>query len=198
MLNKISIGLNIVLLIAVINLYVKTCNNNNDESVLIETTSAETTVNIAYIDTDSLNVHYDYVNDLAEELNKEIEKKQRRLERKTTKLQSEFTQLQRLSPSMTQSQLQAAQQRAVEMDREVQVMQNDLAEELNEEQLAMQTKLIEKLDSFMTKYNKTEQYDYILKKFNGSDILIANGTLDITDTIITLLNLDYHKDDSVK
>jgi outer membrane protein len=197
MLNKISIGLNIVLLIAVINLYVKTCNNNNDEPALTETTSAEKPIKIVYIDTDSLNVHYDFVKDITEELNKEIEKKQRRLERKTAKLQSEFTQLQRLSASMTQSQLQAAQQRAVEMDREVQVMQNDLSEELNEEQLELQTKLVEKLDSFMTWYNQKEQYDYILKKFNGSEILIANDALDITDTLIILLNQDYHKDDSI-
>ncbi len=115
------------------------------------------------------------------------------MERKTTKLQSEFNQLQRMSPNMTQAQLQAAQQRAVEMEREMQTLQNDLSIELNEEQADLQIKLVEKLDSFMIRYNETEQYDYILKKFSGSEILIANHAYDITDTIISLLNEDYIK-----
>jgi len=191
MLSKISIAINIILLIAVVNLYVKTCNNNVEEPTMTGQNSFDKAMKIAFIDTDSLNIHYQYVKDITEELNKEIKKKERRLERKTTKLQNEFNQLQRMSSNMTQMQLQAAQQRAVEMEREIQVMQNDLSEELNEEQMEMQLKLVEKLDSFMNKYNKTEQYDYILKKFNGSEILIANNAYDITDTIITLLNKDY-------
>jgi outer membrane protein len=195
MLSKISIGLNIILLIAVVNLYVKTCNNDDpkEEPVLVEDTTFEKPMKIAFIDTDSLNAHYEYVQFITEELNKEIEKKQRRLERKTSKLQTEFTQLQRLSSSMTQAQLQAAQQRAVEMDNEIQVMQNDLADEVNEERMAMQKTLLEKIDSFMTKYNEKEQYDYILKKFDGSGIIIANDAYNITDTIINLLNDDYQK-----
>jgi outer membrane protein len=193
MLSKISIAINILLLIAVINLYVKTCDNNSEPDTVTEVSSNNNPVKIAYIDTDSLNVHYEYVKDITAELNKEIAKKERRLERKTTKLQSEFTQLQRMSPNMTPQQLQGAQQRAVEMEREVQTLQNDLSIELNEEQAEMQIKLVEKLDSFMTKYNETEQYDYILKKFAGSEILIAKDAYDITDTIISLLNEDYLK-----
>lgn len=193
MLSKISIAINVLLIIAVINLYVKTCDNNSEPDTITEVTSNNNSVKIAYIDTDSLNVHYEYVKDITEELNKEIAKKERRLERKTSKLQSEFTQLQRMSANMTPQQLQAAQQRAVEMEREMQTLQNDLSIELNEEQAEMQIKLVEKLDSFMTKYNETEQYDYILKKFTGSEILIAKEAYDITDTIISLLNEDYLK-----
>lgn len=193
MLSKISIAINIILIIAVVNLYVNTSGNSSDGETMVEATSSNKNMKIAYIDTDSLNIHYEYVKDITEELNKEIAKKERRLERKTTKLQSEFTQLQRMSPNMTQAQLQAAQQRAVEMEREMQTLQNDLSIELTEEQAEMQLKLVEKLDSFMNRYNETEQYDYILKKFAGSEILIAKNTYDITDTIISLLNEDYLK-----
>lgn len=193
MLSKISIAINLILIIAVINLYVKTCDNSSNGETITEESSVDTPIKIAYIDTDSLNVHYEYVKEITEELNKEIAKKERRLERKTTKLQNEFNQLQRMSPNMTPQQLQAAQQRAVEMEREMQTLQNDLSIELNEEQAEMQTKLVEKLDSFMIRYNQTEQYDYILKKFNGSEILIAKDSFDITDTIISLLNEDYLK-----
>lgn len=193
MLSKISIAINIILIIAVINLYIGASDNNSEGTVIEEVSTLDSPIKIAYIDTDSLNVRYEYVKDITEELNKEIAKKERRLERKTTKLQSEFTQLQRMSTNMTPQQLQAAQQRAVEMEREMQTLQNDLSIELNEEQAEMQIKLVEKLDSFMTRYNEKEQYDYILKKFAGSEILIAKDAYDITDTIISLLNEDYLK-----
>ena len=193
MLSKISIAINIILLIAVVNLYVKTCDNSAEEEAKVEVSTSDKPMKIAYIDTDSLNVNYEYVKDITEELNKEIAKKERRMERKTSKLQNEFNQLQRMSPNMTPQQLQAAQQRAVEMEREMQNLQNDLSIELNEEQAEMQIKLIGKIDSFMSRYNETEQYDYILKKFAGSEILIANDAYDITDTIISLLNEDYLK-----
>jgi len=193
MLSKISIAINVILIIAVINLYVKSDDNSSEGNTISEVSTMDTPLKIAYIDTDSLNVNYEYVKDITEELNKEIAKKERRLERKTTKLQNEFNQLQRMSPNMTPQQLQAAQQRAVEMEREMQTLQNDLSIELNEEQAEMQIKLVEKLDSFMIRYNQTEQYDYILKKFSGSEILIAKDAYDITDTLISLLNEDYLK-----
>lgn len=193
MLSKISIAINILLLIAVINLYVKTCNNNNSDAIPLTVASSTQPLKIAFINTDTLNARYEYVKDITDELNKEIDKKQRRLERKTTKLQSEFNQLQRLSSTMTPTQLQAAQQRAVEMENEIKVMQNDLSEELNEEQMQLQLKLVARLDSFMLKYNETAQFDYILKKFNGCEILLADDSFNITDTIVKLLNEDYLK-----
>lgn len=193
MLSKISIVLNVVLLIAVINLYIKGHQIKNEQKQLKEVTIIDRPMKIAYINIDSLNVKYEFIKDLRNELDKEIEKKQRRMERKTQKLQSEFNQLQRLSSTMTPSQLQAAQQRVMEMEREIQTMQQDLASELQEDQLDMQKKLISTLDSFMVKYNDEAQYDYILKKFSGSDILIAKEEYDITDTIVSLLNLEYEK-----
>jgi outer membrane protein len=190
MLSKISLVINLILVFAVIYLFTIVSQSKAVERDA--ETEASPTLKIGYINTDSLNAQYDYVKDLADQLNAELEKKQRRLERKTSKLQSEFVQLQRLSGTMTPAQLQNAQERVVEMEREIQTMQNDLAEEMSEEQMAMQRILVSHLDSFLLAFNASQHYDFILRKFEGSEMLFATPALDLTDTVLVLLNESYH------
>lgn len=191
MLSKISIALNVVLILAVGNLYYQ--NSNGQTETEASNVEEDTTkpLRIAFLNTDSLNSNYQYIKDLTDDLNQEAEKKQRRLERKTSKMQSEFMQLQRMSSTMTPAQLQNAQQRVVQMEQEIQTIQNEMNESLNEEQMAVQIKLVAHLDSFITAYNQSENYDYILKKFTGSEILWSDSLYDITDTVISLLNQAY-------
>jgi Skp family chaperone for outer membrane proteins len=128
-----------------------------------------------------------------------MERKQRRLERKAEKLQQEFQMLQQSAPSMTPTQLQAAQQRAMQMEQEIQVMQSDLANEFTAEQTELQIALVNDLDSFLVDYNKTAGFDYIIKKHNTSEVLVANGDFDITADILEKINTRYlAKKDSVK
>lgn len=192
MLSKILLAVNVVLVLLVINLYL----NKSEESIVIDepNTTIDNTDNqlrIAFINTDTLDIHYQYALDIVETLKDEMDKKQRRLERKATKLQQEFDQLQQQARTMTPSQLQAAQQRAMQMEQEIQMMQQDLATEFADQQNDLQLKLINKLDSFLNKYNKTADYDFIIKKHSGSEMLIAKNDHDITDEVLKLLNEEY-------
>jgi len=191
MAGKISIALNIILLIAVVNLYVSNGNDSETVKEQVNVSLLDSKLKIAYINSDSLNAKYEFIKDITEDLNKQIDKKERRLERKTQKMQGEFEQLQRAASGMTNAQLQAAQQRVAQMEQELKIIQNDLAEELQDEQFEMQKELVTKLDSFLISFNKKANYDYILKKFNGSEILVANDAFNITDTVISLLNSEY-------
>jgi outer membrane protein len=199
MLSKILIAVNVILVLLVINLYV----NKNDELVVIDeqSTARENTdaqLRIAFINTDTLDIHYQYALDIVETLKDEMDKKQRRLERKAGKLQQEFDQLQQQARTMTPSQLQAAQQRAMQMEQEIQMMQQDLATEFADQQNDLQLKLINKLDSFLNKYNQTANFDFIIKKHSGSEMLVAKIDHDITDEVLKLLNEEYLGKDSKK
>lgn len=197
MLSKISIALNVILLILVINLYLQNCEESNDvQKDLSGSLSEGSSMRIAYLNTDSLDAHYQYAIDIVATLQDEMNKKQRRLERKATKLQQEFDMLQQQSRTMTPTQLQAAQQRAMQMEQEINVMQNDLASEFSEEQAILQMNLINRLDSFLIKYNESALYDFIIKKHNGSEILIANESHDITDEVLEQLNKEYLGEDN--
>ncbi len=197
MLSKISLAINAILLILVINLYVQTCNDESEEIAVVEETKSEVKqMRIAFINTDTLDLNYLFTIDVVETLQKEMEKKQRRLERKATKLQQEYSQLQQSAQYMTPVQLQGAQQRVVQMEQEIQTMQNDLANELAQEQNDLQIKLINQLDSFLLRYNAVENYDYIIKKHAVSDILMASADHDITNEVLEMLNKEYLGEDA--
>ena len=195
MIAKISLALNIILLALVANLYMN--NDAKDEAPVSENSSSTSSFKVAYLNTDSLDVHYEFANAIRADLEKEAAKKQRRLERKAEKAQQEFNNLQASAQYMTPSQLQVAQQRAVQMEQEIQMMQAELAEEFAIEQAEMQQKLIDKLDSFLVRYNDTAHFDYIIKKHIGSQILLSNPSYDITDEVLELLNAEYLGTDAV-
>ena len=191
MLSKISLAINAILLVLVINLYVQNCNTESDETAVEQVESTDNNIRIAFLNTDTLDLNYLFTIDVVETLQKEMEKKQRRLERKAMKLQQEYSQLQQSARSMTPVQLQAAQQRVVQMEQEIQVMQSDLANELAQEQNDLQIQLINKLDSFLLRYNDRENYDYIIKKHAASEVLIAKAQYDITKEVLDMLNKEY-------
>jgi outer membrane protein len=192
MLSKISLAINAILVIFVINLYIQNCNEEGEEAISTENDeSIDNGMKIAFINTDTLDVNYLFTLDVVETLQKEMEKKQRRLERKATKLQQEYSQIQQSARTMTPTQLNAAQQRLMQMEQEIQSMQNDLANELAQQQNELQMDLIHRLDSFLIRYNSKRNYDYIIKKHASSDLLVANANYDITKEVLDLLNKEY-------
>lgn len=192
MLSKISLAINAVLIVLVINLYVQK-SNISDEVDGIETSIEDSgsTLRIAYLNTDTLDANYLYAIDIVKELQDDMEKKQRRLERKASKFQQEFNQMQQYASTMTPTQLQAAQQRAMQMEQEIQAMQNDLANEFTAEQTELQLSLMNNLDSFLLDYNKTAEYDFIIKKHMASELLLATESHDITADVLKKINNQY-------
>lgn len=199
MLSKISLAINAILLVLVINLYMSKDDTNNEvqEEVTTEVDSSKP-IRLAYLNTDSLDANYLYAIEIVETLQDEMNKKQRRLERKATKLQQEFNQLQQAARSMTPTQMQAAQQRAVQMEQEIQIMQQEYAAEFAEQERKLQIDLTEDLDGFLEDYNKDANYDFIIKKHNGSDIILAGENFDITSEVLKKLNDRYLSKDSIQ
>lgn len=199
MLSKISLAINAILLILVINLYLpKEEDKSEVAEVEITTVDSNKPVRIAYLNTDSLDANYLYAIEIVETLQDDMDKKQRRLERKATKLQQEFEQLQQAARSMTPTQMQAAQERAMQMEQEVQIMQQEFANEFSEQQNELQMDLVKDLDSFLATYNETANYDFIIKKHNGSDILVAGESFDITEDVLKKINEHYLSKDSLQ
>jgi outer membrane protein len=199
MLSKISLALNAILFLLVINLYL---NSNEVTEVIDETDVVENedkSLRIAYINTDTLDAKYLYAIDVVNELQDKLEKKQRSSTRKAEKLQQEYQMLQQAAQNMNQAQLQVASQRAMEIEMEMQNMQSEFANELSAEQTQLQTALVNEIDSFLVEYNKTAGYDFIIKKHNTSEVLVANQEYDITNDILDKINARYlAKKDSSK
>ncbi len=75
--------------------------------------------------------------------------------------------------------------------------QNDLAEladrlqtEFAMEQARINEEARDSIQSFLTKYNKTKKYDYVMVKA-GDNLLVANPKYNITNDIVKGLNKRY-------
>ena len=91
MLSKISLVLNAILLILVINLYVSECKESDEvegQEQAIQAENTDTSLRIAYINTDTLDSKYLYALEIVKTLEDEMDKLQRRLERKATYIET--------------------------------------------------------------------------------------------------------------
>ncbi|MCQ2059179.1 MAG: OmpH family outer membrane protein [Bacteroidaceae bacterium] len=148
---------------------------------------------IAYVDVDTLLVHYAFFNDLTEEMLRKEENSRILLNEQAQKVQAEYDEYQRkLNNNVFSSQARAESERK----RILQLRQDwqDLNVKLTNEIAAAQEKnnavLSESIQVFIKKYNKSHGFNLILTK-SGDNILFADKALDITEEVLEGLNADY-------
>jgi len=82
---------------------------------------------------------------------------------------------------------------------ELQILQEDLSNRFLNEQAKMNLQLLDTVSNYLEEYNEDFNYQFILNHVLGGNILLANQSLDITDTVIKVLNdryFDTEKSDS--
>lgn len=148
-------------------------------------------VKIAYVDIDTFETHYEYLKAKKDEFNKRQTGMQGELERSAQQFQSRVADFQRKaqSNSITQAEAEATQKQLAQMQQSLQLREQALTEQLLKEKDAFNQKLHDELNAFLKEYNKNKGFDYILSYSEvGSQILLANEALDITQDIIDGMN----------
>ena len=62
-----------------------------------------------------------------------------------------------------------------------------------DQEMNMNLRLVDSVTTFLRRFNKQYKFDYILGYKTGGEILIANDTLDITQTVLGALNTEYQQ-----
>ncbi|MBR1793448.1 MAG: OmpH family outer membrane protein [Bacteroidales bacterium] len=201
-----------VLVIAVILLYIfhfagvgthSRVNPDAKEAVIPE----NGVIKIAYVNTDSINLRYDYVKDLEKELIAFKNAKENSLKQQMTQFQNDALSLQneyqnylKTGDQLTLSQQQAKEaefkQREAELNQRTQKLsglEQEYAAQIQERQITENEKMIKAVYAFIREYNAAnQQFDLILAKSNlSSPVLYGNEGMDITDEIIAGLNEEY-------
>lgn len=206
--KRISLILNIVLLIAVAVLYYlhfSACNNTctTTESTVDSTTTAVPVVappkeikasKIVYINSDVLNEKYEFVKDLVAS----AKVKQQRLEsvyqKKGQEFQQKYAELEQKANQglLSENQTKTAQEELEKGKAELDNMEAQL-QQLQDEFQKSNDEVRKTVIDYIKEYNKTGQYNYILTYTEGPGgiVLLANDSLDITDDIIDGLNAQY-------
>lgn len=176
------------------------CNNEEKKpnaagsKVVGINSGATKNVKIAFVDLDSLMARYQYYLDCSNMLEKKSESINRTLNNKGLALQKEMAEFQEKIQKGTVTEEQALKMQTSLQNKQAQLqtLQQNLTEEFQVEQEKYNAALHDSLNNFLTSYNKTAGYTFILARSNDN-ILLADPQYDITDDVINGLNKRYKK-----
>ncbi len=190
--KNLSLILNIVLLVAVAFLYVL---HFTDPGKVERTASASdtSTVNLklAYIHSDSVLEHYEYLKVNREQLEAKTKKMDQDLRSRTVGLQNEINAYQRNVTSMTLGQARAAEEDLGKKQQNLQMYQQSLQQQLMQEEAKLNRELYERITTFLKAYGQERGLQVVLKFDPTSDVLYGGEALDITEEVIAGLNEAY-------
>ena len=195
--KNLSIGLNVLLLIAVIVLYILHFSGNSKST---SNQSGTVTVNadakIVYINMDTLLNNYTQSRELNEAFLKKLEANRTELNIKVKNFDreaAEFRNKVENSGFMTRERAEQAQMDLMIKQQNLQKLQQEMTENAQREQMEINRKLYDAITNFLTEYNKAKGFQLILSTTLGGNVLFAQEGFDITNDVVNQLNEQYKK-----
>ena len=199
---------NFLLLVVAVTMFIA-CDNGTGKSdsnaEKIERKITEGSLNIVFIDLDTLLAKYDLYNESKETLEaqagvaeKEIGKKLESFQKRVETFQKEVMQIQQNADNIAPIELQklsdkyAKQQKALESEEQSLLKQRDEAARALEKNLAdLQADLKKSIDDYLEKIAEERGYDFILSKGSVGGVLYGSNALDITQEAVEAINKEY-------
>ena len=191
-----SIILNVILAVALVVLYIlffsRSAKTESPAGNKSDSLAASVNITIAYIVEDSLLNNYDYFHELA----KGLEKKRKDMENdytlKAQGLQKEIETYQRTAGNMTLNQAKAVEEDLMKKRQNLMVLQDKMGQDLMKAEADVNSKLYDKVSSYLEDYAKENGYTLIFNVKRGNAVMYGHKGMDITKTIVNGLNEDYN------
>jgi len=197
--KKLSLWLNIVLVIAVAGIYFLHFTGN--KSIKSETSEEGTEqvidrdYAIAYVNIDSLVSNYNLFIDKRDELTQKRNESEAELQLKSKNFESEVRDFQdKVSKGLiTRTKAQLLQQELGQKEQELYATRDNLAMQLAEEEQVMYRQVLNEIMEFLKEYNKDYNYWYIFSNSFGGQLLYTDKSLDITQDVLKGLNQKHQE-----
>jgi outer membrane protein len=189
--KNLSLILNMVLLVAVIFLYVLHFSPGKASSKASSSDTSSVDLKVAYIQSDSVLKHYEYLKVNRVQLEAKTKKMDQDLRNRTVGLQNEINAYQRNVSGMTLGQARAAEEDLGKKQQNLQLYQQSLQQQLMQEEAKLNKELYERITIFLKKYGEEKGLQVVLKYDPTSDVLFGGESLDITGEVIEGLNKAY-------
>lgn len=192
--KNLSVGLNIVLLIAVIVLFYLHFSSPAADSQ----TKAETTVvkgdgksTVAYVNADSLFRNYEFYIDLTENFNRKRQEQESTLQSKQYEFERKYAEFQeKVSKRLvTTRQAEDMQKQLARQQEGLMQLRDQLTAEIMEAEAVMNQGLRDSIRSYLKDYNKKHNFAIIFS--TAGNILYGQESLDITEVVVDGLNNRY-------
>ena len=155
-------------------------------------------INIRYIDGDSVLAHYQLAKDLQEATMRAVQRIDNARNSKGTEIQKFATSIQQKAQSngyLTEASYNADMQKLQKMQQDAENYLASLIRNAYNELAQQQIQLNDSIEKFIKEYNASKKYDAILYKNAG---VYFNPSLDITNEVIEGLNARYTKPEEKK
>jgi outer membrane protein len=148
---------------------------------------------VVFVNIDTLNQRYEFLAELKKDLESHGAKLQNEVLSTQAGLQKEFNDLQRLVSGnvITEERANTLYQNLMQKQQALEEKKASYTQEIAEKEYTMNMRLLDTVNSFLKRFNRTYMYDYILGYKMAGEILIANDTLDITNVVLDELNREY-------
>lgn len=195
--KNLSIGLNVLLLIAVIVLYIlHFSGNSKSTSNQGGTVTMNADARIVYINMDTLLNNYTQSRELNEAFLKKLEANRTELNIKVKNFDREAAEFRNKVENngfMTRERAEQAQMDLMIKQQNLQKLQQEMTENAQREQMEINRKLYDAITNFLTEYNKAKGFQLILSTTLGGNVLFAQEGFDITNEVVSQLNEQYAK-----
>ena len=193
--KQLSTVLKCVLVIALAVLFgCQPSNKSENNSGTKEAVVGETDYTVAYINTDSLLLKYNYAKDLSEKIMSKQESSRANFNEKAKVFQQDAVAFQRKVQNngfLSLDRAEKEQQRLAKAERDLQELNQRLSNELMAEQETINRQLRDTLVNYLEEYSKANPYKMILSNTMGDNVLYSAPGVDITDQIVEALNARY-------
>ncbi|MFZ9504362.1 MAG: OmpH family outer membrane protein [Cyclobacteriaceae bacterium] len=190
--KNLSSILNVVLLVAVLVLYV--LHFTGPQKPVASTSGVASDLKIAYINSDTVLKHYDYLKAAQGKFEEKGKKLEQEMKSRAQSLQSEIESYQRNVNSMTIGQAKAVEEDLGKKQQNFELYRERISQELMVEQDKINQELYTKITDFLKEYGAANGLHVVLKFSNTSDVLYGAEPLDISKQVIEGLNDAYRKE----
>lgn len=196
--KNLSLIINAVLAVAIVVLFVLVLSNKSNSVTKLSAIGKDTLISgklpIAYVNVDSLLLHYQFAKDANESLIKKQEDSRATVNSQAAQLSSEIDEYKRkLSNNAFLSRDRAAQEEArlSKKQQDIQELDGKLSKQLMQIQQKMSEQLRDTINKFMKEFNKNHKYQLIISNTSSDNILYAEKGYDITEEVTKALNERY-------
>lgn len=146
-----------------------------------------------YVNTDSIWENYELRKQLDQQLVEKKAQYQREIETRIRSLQDDYESLQAQAQTMGKIQLQVAQNNLLKKEESIAKYRESLEIKLMEEEQQFRQDLREKIVSYIKENTGNLDYDYIMGYSGSGPLLLANDSLNLTESIVDGLNAELDK-----
>jgi outer membrane protein len=184
-----SLILNGVLLVAVAVLfYLHFSSGRPAGGSMTSDGGSPSNLKVAYVNQDTVLKYYEFVKMNTDKLQAKATSLGQQLNNRQQSLQREVQSYRTNVNSMTIGQAQAIEQDLQQKGQNLQMFEQQLAQEMEEERERINTELYTKITGFLKTYSKDKGIEVILKLDRGSDLLYGGNSLDISQDVVKGLN----------